>query len=209
VSATDDERLPPGGFSLRHGFPHWFERSGESAASSRRVSESVPQSQSQSPRPSVVESRLNRLLSPSRVPPGGRGYSGASENGSYTPIVEVLEYIKSALTDEAILDSIPLEAAANSGAYHAWRAHRAEPPLTRRSFSPQVSSPASRSGSRERTGLLGGRPSNGPVASKARLPGEWNWTGVWEERVKKGTQNSLSEHILFGTATGSVDMVGH
>lgn len=26
VSATDDERLPPGGFSLRHGFPDWFGR---------------------------------------------------------------------------------------------------------------------------------------------------------------------------------------
>src|SRR5436190_18841862 len=46
VSATDEERLPPGGFSLRHGFPHWFGRARRSAtnsaASSRNVSESTP-----------------------------------------------------------------------------------------------------------------------------------------------------------------------
>lgn len=209
VSATDDERLPPGGFSLRHGFPHWLERGRESAASSRRVSESLSQLQHQSPRPSHVESKLDRLLSPSRVPPGGKGYPGPSENGEYTPIVEVLEYVKSALIDEAILDSIPLEAAANSGAYHAWRAHRAELQLTTRALSPQASSPASKSVSREKSGLLGGHSSNVPIASKARLPGEWNWTGVWEERVKKCTQNSLSEPVLFGSASGSIDMVYH
>src|SRR3954468_18567199 len=38
VSATDEERLPPGGFSLRHGFPQWFGRARRSAASSRNVS---------------------------------------------------------------------------------------------------------------------------------------------------------------------------
>jgi hypothetical protein len=42
VSARDEERLPPGGFSLRHGFPRWFVRAQRSvtssAASSRNAS---------------------------------------------------------------------------------------------------------------------------------------------------------------------------
>lgn len=33
VSATDDERLPPGGFSLRHGFPGWFGRGSRDSGS--------------------------------------------------------------------------------------------------------------------------------------------------------------------------------
>src|SRR5699024_3148272 len=41
VSATDEERLPPGGFSLRHGFPHWFGRAKKSAANSATSSRNV------------------------------------------------------------------------------------------------------------------------------------------------------------------------
>jgi hypothetical protein len=35
-----------------------------------------------------------------------------------------------------------------------------------------------------------------------RKPGEWNWEGVWEERVKRGVQASLSEAVLFGQGQG-------
>ena len=39
VSATDEERLPPGGFSLRHGFPAWFGRGNRN----KRLSGQQPQ----------------------------------------------------------------------------------------------------------------------------------------------------------------------
>lgn len=41
VSATDEERLPPGGFSLRHGFPAWF---GRSSRNKRLSSSAAPTS---------------------------------------------------------------------------------------------------------------------------------------------------------------------
>ena len=39
-------------------------------------------------------------------------------------ITEVLEYLKCAFDDETTLDTLPLEAAGNSGAWKAWRAYR-------------------------------------------------------------------------------------
>lgn len=45
-----------------------------------------------------------------------------------------------------------------------------------------------------------------PPVDSARRPGEWNWEGVWEERVKKGIAASLSEPVLFG-GVGSTDDV--
>jgi len=36
----------------------------------------------------------------------------------------------------------------------------------------------------------------------ARRPGEWNWDGVWEVRVKKGIDASVGEAMLFGKDAG-------
>ncbi|KAK4695448.1 hypothetical protein P7C71_g2306, partial [Lecanoromycetidae sp. Uapishka_2] len=41
-----------------------------------------------------------------------------------TSILEVLQYVKHAFDDEASLDTLPLDAAGNSGAWKAWRAYR-------------------------------------------------------------------------------------
>lgn len=84
---------------------------------------------------------------------------------------EVLSYIRSTFDDENMLDSVPLEAAGNPGAWHAWRTHRGYITLPE------------------------GDPS-------ARKPGEWNWEGVWEERVKKGIAASFSEPVLYGGVGG-------
>jgi hypothetical protein len=46
--------------------------------------------------------------------------------------------------------------------------------------------------------LAGG--TSAPLA--ARRPGEWNWDGVWEVRVKKGVDASLTEAVLFGNSAG-------
>lgn len=174
VSATDDERLPPGGFSLRHGFPQWF-GSGKDKTSESRVSST-----------SVADSAASQPKTATSTP----------------NMYEILEYLRSAFTDEAFLDSVPLQAAANSGAYHAWKTHRA-----RETGGETIKSEAQSSGSRARSPLSLPPRSETPTAGRTRRPGEWNWEGVWEERVKRGVQNSLAEPILFGAAAGGDDIV--
>ncbi|KAK5660250.1 hypothetical protein OQA88_12788 [Cercophora sp. LCS_1] len=164
VSATDEERLPPGGFSLRHGFPDWFGRAGRR---SRQVSSQTQTPMSSPPRGSATAST-----------PGSAASEAASEalaghaRRRDVSIYEVLRYIRSVFDDEDILDSVPLEAAGNPGAWHAWRTHR----RTEKALPPEPEK----------------------ARAEARRPGEWNWDGVWEERVKRGIAASLSEAVLYG-----------
>jgi hypothetical protein len=227
VSATDEERLPPGGFSLRHGFPHWFgraQRTNDSVANSRNVSgggstadtaveneeptkepsedglqdkpvlpvtpkkqtaeEARSISQMQSSESRDVSSRISPT--PATLP-----YQDLQKT---IPVVSLLNYIRSTFDNETILDALPLEAAGNPGAWHAWKAHR--------------------------RGVKGGRStSQGPGIStpessvkrgtaQARLPGEWNWEGVWAKRVRSGIEASQSDAMLFGNAPrGGEDIV--
>lgn len=161
VSATDSERLPPGGFSLRHGFPQWFGR--------ERVSS----------------------MGSIKSPRSDGSFSGANvlpvRSVQDITMFDVLDYIRKVFGSEEMLDSIPLVAAANSGAYHAYRTFRGR------------DQPPSQSQSRT--------TSPEPSTSRARKPGEWNWDGVWEERVKRGVQNTLSEPVLFGGAVSGDDVV--
>jgi hypothetical protein len=179
VSATDEERLPPGGFSLRHGFPHWFGRARRSVPSSRDVSASS-----------------NTLPLPSDSS-ATSGVLGASQLTAEYSIVRMLEYIRSTFSEETILDSLPLEAAANPGAYHAWRAHRAPMLQSQQAHRASPSPEHSTTEKSEGTSALG----------RNRRPGEWNWEGVWEDRVKKAVKASISESVLFGTGAGE-DIVG-
>ncbi|KAH7396776.1 hypothetical protein DE146DRAFT_678488 [Phaeosphaeria sp. MPI-PUGE-AT-0046c] len=167
VSATDDERLPPGGFSLRHGFPQWYGRARRSAASSRDVSGSSINS------PSI---HATSILASGDV-------LISAENIS---IVRVLDYIRSTFSEESVLDALPLEVAANPGAYHAWRTYRA--PVRQ---AQQQSKPDEAPTSFEQA-------VDAAALGRNRRPGEWNWEGVWEERVKKAIKASLSEPVLFG-----------
>ncbi|PSN73552.1 hypothetical protein BS50DRAFT_569075 [Corynespora cassiicola Philippines] len=187
VSATDDERLPPGGFSLRHGFPQWFGRARRSTVSSRNVSGSGVGSPTQSHTPLPAESKDGAVGAADMA-------SFAAAPGKDVSIVKVLEYMRSTFSDEAVLDSIPLEAAANPGAYHAWRAYRAP-------FLPSpVSSPSSPT-SETQAGSIS-KAVEGSSLNRNRRPGEWNWEGVWEERVRKAVKASLSEPVLFGGGAG-------
>lgn len=235
VSATDEERLPPGGFSLRHGFPHWFGRAkksaANSAASSRNVSGNSPapsaftdtpsgkdregeeSSESEetvhpsTPKKSTqdVDSSLTSMSSspattnlssgtpvraPSALPPVSE-YQPRRRN---VPALTLLNYIRSTFDDENVLDSVPLEAAGNPGAWHAWRTHRR--------------SATSAAGSTEAT--LRRNSSLRKASPQARLPGEWNWEGVWAQRVQNGIEASMSDAILFGNSPrggGSDDIV--
>ncbi|KAF7523017.1 hypothetical protein G7054_g11929 [Neopestalotiopsis clavispora] len=162
VSATDDERLPPGGFSLRHGFPDWFGRRMRTADA---VSHSV-----QTPPRQVAASLSSGKTSSSKKSASAVGDSPGT------------------FDDEDVLDLIPLEAAGNPGAWHAWRTRQ-------------------RSNGREFPDNDGSEDSTPTPAGASKKPGEWNWEGVWEERVKKGIAASLSESVLYGGVGAGEDVI--
>jgi len=183
VSATDEERLPPGGFSLRHGFPQWF---GPVMASSeleevQKVAQDGPSIQ----KTNVVGIDQSNELVMSETP---RVRCGAAD------IARVLYYMRSAFDSETLLDKVQLESAGNPGAWHAWQAYRAKAlGNTPFAISPQ------RNGVLSSTSIL-------QQPGGARRPGQWNWEGVWEERVKKGIRASISQTALFSSGQDS-DMV--
>jgi hypothetical protein len=115
---------------------------------------------------------------------------------------EVLHYIRSAFDDEEVLDSVPLAAAGNPGAWHAWRTHRkATGKLTEDgSTNEEQNNEDETEPSAEITKVV-------PSAATPRQPGEWNWDGVWEDRVKKNVASSLSEPVLYGETKTSDDLV--
>ncbi|RLL95815.1 hypothetical protein CFD26_106062 [Aspergillus turcosus] len=188
VSATDEERLPPGGFSLRHGFPHWFGRARKtgrlSTASSRPVSANGR---------NADEGETTTADGPSS--PSSRQPNGAEEGDNLTkdkggsasgvgkpvPVAVLLNYIRSTFDDENVLDSLPLEAAGNPSAWHAWKAHRRE------------------NGESATSNSKRGSP-------QARLPGDWHWDGIWAKRVQYEIEASHSDQMLFGNAArGATD----
>ncbi|KAK3688507.1 ubiquitin-conjugating enzyme/RWD-like protein [Podospora appendiculata] len=207
VSATDDERLPPGGFSLRHGFPHWFGR----GRRSRQISNMTSSPLQTPPRPGLAGPGAVRSLtstptsatSSSTTPGGAPSFMQTTKRDTPMPTFDVLRYIRSTFDDEDVLDSIPLEAAGNPGAWHAWRSYRRQSGKGA-SGSPDAGNAGVDVGARVvgESALL---PS-AEIGTATRRPGEWNWEGVWEERSKRGIAASLSEAVLFGSA-GAADEV--
>ena len=194
ISATDVEPLPPGGFSLRHGFPRWFARAGKSAAVDRKSSGQQNDAQTP-PRPS--NSSLSGGDTSSSKASTAAGSQGLAEtNRGDISTYEVLRYIRSTFDTEDVLDSIPLAAAANPGAWHAWRTHRAE---SRKAFPDAASSVMS-----DDTADAAATDKKSPAD---RRPGEWNWEGVWEQRVEKAIAASLSEPVLYGGVGATDDIV--
>lgn len=125
---------------------------------------------------------------------GGSSRSTGSElNKIGISTYEVLRYIRSSFDDDQVMDDIPLEAAGNPGAWHAWKTHRAK-------LAMNASAEAVEAGTDTTKGSLISPKTTPPIA--ARKPGEWNWEGVWEERVKKGVDASVSQAVLFGTSAG-------
>lgn len=187
VSATDEERLPPGGFSLRHGFPHWFGRAKRSGVASGTPSRNVSGNSAASKAPVVDTPEPSTTAAET-----GNGEPDADNSKENTrvsqvpssddlpqprkavPVSELLDYIRSTFDDEAVLDSLPVEAAGNPGAWHAWKAHR-----------------------------RGGSHSGGlrKASPHARLPGDWHWDGIWARRVQDEIEMSHSDPILFGGAS--------
>ncbi|KAJ2903751.1 Protein crossbronx-like protein [Zalerion maritima] len=207
VSASDEERLPPGGFSLRHGFPDWFGRSSRSGSAASRRASQVSGLQTPPCRTSAAsisdtpDSKYSRDGSVQTATPSMQGMPGfiqtRGKSRDAISTYDVLQYIRFTFDSEKMLDSIPLEAAGNPGAWHAWRTHRIQ----------EGKHFEGRSGERPPSHEALPTIAPVPIAAKAgsagaaaRRPGEWNWEGVWEERVRKGIAGSLSEPVLFGNA---------
>ena len=150
VSSANEERLPPGGFNLHHGFPEWS--------------------------------------------PSGRSETSIPSTARMPHIVEVLQYLRIAFDVAEMIDSVELSDAANTGAWHAWQSYRAK---IRGKHTSRGSSDRSSSGSI-------GSPSGQQQPGGARRPGEWNWQGVWEDRVRKSIIASNTENALYGGDGNSV-----
>ena len=186
VSATDEERLSPGGLSLRHRFPQWFQGSAPQSPSSPAPNglgsivngtDSSKRNSWDSPSPRMPAKSHSRKSKSFHIPPPKDEDDSTSKEPMYS-IVEVLRYVKQAFEDEQCLDSVPLNAAGNPGAWHAWRAHR------RRHLA--------KSESRNST------PQKGATVSRPTGQGGWNWDGVWTDRAKKAIRASQTDATLFG-----------
>jgi hypothetical protein len=115
-----------------------------------------------------------------------------SDQGSFPRphVVEVLQYLRVVFDTESVIDSIPLEMAANASAWHAWKSFRS------RSQQSATTSASPHAGDNSRGGHSPGSAKQQQPGG-ARRPGEWNWQGVWEDRVRKCIEASNSEHALY------------
>ena len=197
VSATDDERLPPGGFSLRHGFPEWYGRGKLGDTCSRKSSGGQQQTSGHATPKNPAQT----------ADPAGK-LSYANTAGHNPSVYDVLKYIRSAFDSEEVIDAIPLNAAGNPGAWHAWRSHQKKLGKLQ-DDTPAIDADAS---SREQgEGTVDDASTSKSSQTGTRRPGEWNWEGVWEDRVKKGIAMCLSEPVLYGGASTSPhdELVSH
>ena len=206
VSAADEERLRPGGFDLRHGFPQWFKRASNSQGSSKASSRNVSESQARETGLSddaIAPFALRAIDVPEPSRPtlfqaAQLGIVSPQLRALVTPhvsIVEVLRYMKLSFEDATTLDVLPYDTVGNPGAWHAWRAHRK---TTKEEISRALAKNENSDDViyRQRSSAIMGNLAD-PIP---KPPGEWNWDGVWAERVKKGVNATVSEPVLYGDA---------
>ena len=210
VSATGEERLPPGGFSLTHRFPNWFGRASRNATESstpRTVSGQKRSASAGSSRPEAGNITSAPSPVPSPVLRSTRGPVELNASGEFPSIREVLLYLKKSFDDESSLDDLPLEAAGNPGAWHAWRAHR----HTLKEGSNSCSGKLEAFKATAQEHMPTASSIDGTTQQYPKGPNEWNWEGVWEERVRKGIDASVSDPVLFRGAGGGGgdDFVSH
>lgn len=198
------EHLPPGGFSLKHGFAHWFENPGSSVTPSTpawdvsgsyqqrkhvRELEKIVTSTAASTSGTIAQDSYSSIIRdrPSRL----ATYDSLGGHGNITT---VLDYVKTSFDDVELLDSIPLEAAGNPGAWKAWQAHRSHV------LNSLIEDREILETQDNREPLKTFDKDNVPQVQ--RQPEEWNWDGVWQERVRKGINASISEQVLYGSGIG-------
>ena len=110
ISSGDDERLLPGGLSLRHGFPSWFGRPTSGSPSRELIFRDISTSKSQPGKEEPVTSSSfkpghRRPLS-FHIPPPKE--DAIDETLLHASMSEVLHYLKRVFEDETLLDDLPL-----------------------------------------------------------------------------------------------------
>lgn len=194
-STTERPRLPPGGFSLEHGFPEWFggERRRRGVSPSAMSTKSA---RSTSGKPAAPPKDLPRYMQTDR-----------KTISTYS----LLKYIRNAFDKAEILDAVPLSAAGNPGAWHAWRTHRRKQGKVfddkKKKRMSRISDGQPKEGGSEQGDAVVSDAKSIASQSTTREPGDWNWDGVWEDRVKKGVASTLTESVLYGASGISDDMV--
>ncbi|KAL7938127.1 ubiquitin-conjugating enzyme/RWD-like protein [Trichoderma chlorosporum] len=208
-STTERPRLPPGGFSLEHGFPEWFGGSDRLAAGSRHGSH---ERRGASPSSSSTKSAKSSNSKPPLVPPKDNVPRYMQTDRKTISTYSLLRYIRNTFVKSEALDTVPLAAAGNPGAWHAWRTHRrkqrkalAENIKSNRLSRLSILSDIQPSEQGDNTAF--DAKSIASQSTTAREPGEWNWDGVWEDRVKKGVASTLTESVLYGASGISDDMI--
>ena len=206
ISRNDSDQLEPGGLSLRRGFPGWFKGSEGSASSPAFYSEDGQQQGTEGLSSEFSLGEGGRPTSPisskfgveqgteplqQRSPPNRRSSHGGT--------LAVLQYVKTVLEDEEILDQLSLQDCANPGAWHAWQAHRRI--STETSF-PQVDRSDGTPTGEVSAGWVGNN-----VATSQRPSSTWNWDGVWVDRVQKAVNTSISDSVLYNSGNGN-EVVG-
>lgn len=169
VSASDENRLPPGAFSLRYGFPHWF-------ASAGQVTDPFVEGK-QDEEGHIAPSSAAEFQPTSQ----GAGEEAPEAKDRSSIILNVLRHVQAAFEDENLLDNMPLDASGDPSAWHAWRAHRG------------LSKPERTSK------VADGEDHDAPAPVSPKHPGEWKWDGVFESRVRNAIEASVSEVTLFGS----------
>ncbi|PTB80342.1 hypothetical protein M440DRAFT_1397690 [Trichoderma longibrachiatum ATCC 18648] len=221
-STTERPKLPPGGFSLEHGFPEWFGGSRRRAGGSRQGS---PGRRGASPSSASTQSAKSASsksppVPPKDVPPKDvqpkdvPRYMQTDRKTIST--YSLLKYIRSTFDKAEVLDAVPLAAAGNPGAWHAWRTHRRKEGKVFDEKKGHRLSRLSRLSIYDGLPKLASSEQGDAAASDAksigsqsttREPGDWNWDGVWEDRVKKGVASTLTESVLYGASGISDDMI--
>ncbi|KAL6807635.1 ubiquitin-conjugating enzyme/RWD-like protein [Trichoderma sp. SZMC 28013] len=207
-STAERPRLPPGGFSLEHGFPEWFGGSGRRHGSRER--------RGPSPSAASIKSAKSSSDRPPLVPPKDDVPRYMQTDRTTISTYSLLKYIRSAFDKAEVLDTVPLAAAGNPGAWHAWRTHRRK---QRKALAENIKSnrlsrlsilsdlQPKENASEQGDAIAFDVRSIASQSTMAREPGEWNWDGVWEDRVKKGVASTLTESVLYGASGISDDMI--
>ena len=169
---------------LKEGFPEWYDQSGGGSSSSK-ASEVTASTKQQGDQSTAAGESGGETQEPTATP------------ASPPHIVKVLQYLRLAFCAPEIVDSVPLSSAANPSAWHAWRSYRAKALGEQRSQSPAaLPGAAAASGDASSDRSLSPRAAQQPGG--ARRPGEWNWSGVFEDRVRKVVASSRADATVFG-----------
>ena len=202
MSAGDVEgRLGPGAFRLRWGFPHWSQKTGTgSGRSSLDNASGRGLGVTATPTKQPNYSKTSPASNPQDAGTPKTADYDDSQDQEQNPPAAVLDYASSSsltlavlnhiletFTSPSLLDTLPLSAAGNPSAWHAWRSYRGLSQSETRGRSP-ASSPSQNASDRDRS------------RESPRHPGDWNWDGVFESRVRNCIQDSISESTLFGAS---------